>query len=677
MRTLLLLGVSLLMPWLARGELPLVQVRTMGNGGPAIVIDGVAQAPVFLAANNQFGRDAILLEEIAKARTAGFPLYTFNLPAPLAADTAAVEACVEQFAGANPEGYFLVRVWLGADEAWRAAHPDALLRDAAGDTLGYVSPANAEWREELSTRLTRSIQAIATGPHAGRFLGVMLNYLQTGEWFYPETERYWDYSDANRERFRVWLRGEYPDDDSLRAAWADPAASLDTAEIPLPAAREAVAWGLFRDPLSGRAARDFSRYTAEMMADTIAHFAQVAKAANGGRSLVGAFYGYAFELNHNGPRALQQSGHLALGRLMQSPNIDFLSAPYSYFERGPGQPGHYHLPVDSLALHGKLGIMEDDTFTDASIAPPDGLIAPGNDAQPHSPEQTIAVAHRNFGSFFAHGCGLWWFDLLSDGRWNADSFWAFTPSLRDVAAHARTLPAFAPEVAFVVDEEAPAWLRDTTHPELLHALGYGRAALARIGAPVGYYLQSDLARLPSSVKVLYLATPFAIDEAARTELERRQAAGCTVVWGWMPGQADTRTLDTARVRALTGFHVEQAPGVYTPQLRDAQGGLDLLLEETNWEHRLNIVGSEFDALAFHADGKVACASRPAGAGKSVLCTLPRLSERVLRIICTQAGVTIHSETPAMVSVVGDYTFTTPVVPPEGVPLPTTLSRQLR
>lgn len=677
MRGWVLLILLCLAPLPVWAEVPVVQVRTLGDGGPAIVIDGLAQAPVFLAANNQFGRDGILLEEIAKARAAGFPLYTFNLPAPLAADTAAVEACVEQFAGANPEGYFLVRVWLGADEAWRAAHPEALLRDAEGDTIGYASPANAAWREEVSARLTRSIQAIATGPQAGRFLGVMLNYLQTGEWFYPETERYWDYSDANRERFRVWLRGAYLDDDALRAAWGDSAVSLDSAEIPLPAAREAVAWGRFRDPVSGRAARDFSHYTAEMMADTIAHFAQVAKAATGGRSLVGAFYGYAFELNHNGPRALQQSGHLALGHLLQSPDLDFLSAPYSYFERAPGQPGHYHLPVDSLALHGKLGIMEDDTFTDASIAPPDGLIAPGNDARPHSPEQTIAVAHRNFGSFLAHGCGLWWFDLLSDGRWNADSFWASTPSLRDVAAHARTLPAFAPEVAFVVDEEALAWLRDTTHPELLHALGYGRAAFARIGAPVGYYLQSDLMRLPASVKVLYLATPFAVDEAARVELGRRQAAGCTVVWGWMPGQAGTRSLDTARIRELTGFHVEQVPGVHTPQLRDAQGGLDLLLEETNWEHRLNIVGSEFDTRAFHADGKVACASRPAGAGRSVLCTVPRLSERVLRIICTQAGVNIHSETPAMVSVVGDYTFTTPVVPPGDVPLPTSLSRRLR
>jgi len=655
----------------------MVQVRTMGNGGPAIVIDGVEQAPVFLAANNQFGRDGVLQEEIAKAHAAGFPLYTFNLPAPLAADTAALEACVEQFAGRNPQGYFLVRVWLGADEAWRAAHPEALLRDAEGKSIGYVSPANAAWRDELSNRLSRSIEAIATGPHAGRFLGVMLNYLQTGEWFYPETERNWDYSDANRERFRGWLRSEYRSDDALRNAWGDGKVSLDTAEIPLPPAREAVAWGLFRDPVAGRAARDFGRYTSEMMADAIAHFAQVAKKATGGRSLVGAFYGYAFELNHNGPRALQQSGHLALGRLLQCPNIDFLSAPYSYFERGPGQPGHYHLPVDSLALHGKLGIMEDDTFTDASIPPPDGLIAPGNEARPHSPEQTISVAYRNFGSFLAHGCGLWWFDLLSDGRWNADSFWASTPALREVAAHARTLPAFAPEVAFVVDEESLAWLRDTTHPELLHALGYGRAAFGRIGAPVGYYLQSDLARLPASVKVLYLATPFAVDDAARAELARRQAAGCTVVWGWMPGQAGTRAIDTARIRALTGFHVEQAPGTYTPQLRDAQGSLDLLLEETNWEHRLNIVGDDFDPLAFHADGKVACASKPAEAGRSVLCTVPRLSERVLRIICAQAGVTIHSETSAMVSTVGDFLFTTPISAPGQDAAATLLSKPVR
>lgn len=642
---------------------PLVHTRLMGEGGPAILIDGTPHAPVFLAANNQFGRDGILLEEIAKAHAAGFPLYTFNLPAPLAADTAAVEACVEQFAGVNPEGYFLVRVWLGADEAWRAAHPDALLRDAAGDTIGYVSPAHPAWREEVSARLTRSIQAITQGPHAGRFLGVMLNYLQTGEWFYPETERYWDYSDANRERFRAWLRAAYASDAALRAAWGEPAVSLDTAAIPSPQAREAVAWGLFRHPVSGRPAQDFSRYTSEMMADTIAHFARVAKAATGGRSLVGAFYGYTFELNHNSPRALQQSGHTALARLLAFPDIDFISAPYSYFERAPGQPGHYHLPVDSLALHGKLGIIEDDTFTDASIPPPDGLITPGNEARPATPELTNAVARRNFGSFLSHGCGLWWFDLLSDGRWNADTFWASTPILREVASHARSLPAFSPEIAFLVDEEALASLRDTTHPQLLHALGYGRAPFARIGAPVGYYLQSDLPRLPASIKLLYLATPFAISDAAVADLTRRQQAGATIVWGWMPGQANTLQLDTARVHALTGFHVEQAPGIYTPQLRDAQGELDLLLEETDWTERLNIVGQDSQPLAYHADGKVACASRPAGPGRAVLCTLPRLSDRILRLLCTQAGVTLHSESLAMISRVGNYEFHTPMAPP--------------
>ena len=79
------------------------------------------------------------------------------------------------------------------------------------------------------------------------------------------------------------------------------------------------------------------RYQSELTADTIAMFARAAKEATEGRSLVGAFYGYTMELSNNGPRALANSGHLALAKLLECPDLDMIHAPISYFERGIGQ----------------------------------------------------------------------------------------------------------------------------------------------------------------------------------------------------------------------------------------------------------------------------------------------------------------------------------------------------
>ncbi|HNR31051.1 MAG TPA: beta-galactosidase [Candidatus Hydrogenedentes bacterium] len=632
-------------------------MRSGTLGAPAIVVDGQVCAPIFFTANNQFGRDDILLQELRLAAEAGIPFFSFNLPSPWHASEDEIRRTIDAFAEAHPEGWFYPRVWVGASSDWLRDHPEERIAFADGERLDMASPSSAIWRNDAATQLRRCIDIILAGPHAKRFIGLMVTYLQTGEWFFPRTDEYMDYSTPNTAAFRDWLRRRYRRVAALREAWGDPNIAFETAEPPGPEEREATAWGLFRDPRRHRLAMDFHRFQSEMIAETIDFFGRVVKEATRGRALVGAFYGYTFELNHNGPRALAHSGHLALGQLLKSENIDLIHAPYAYLERALGEPGHFHLPVDSVALHGKLAIIEDDTFTHLSMPVPEGAIAPGWEGRTRSLEETLAITRRNCGNFLMHRCGFWFFDLLSDGRWNSRDFWRGAGLTRRIAAELRGMPPFQPEIAFVTDEETVAFLADTTHPLLLHSLAYQRHELARLGAPVGYYLAADLSRLPPSVRLLILPNAYEVSKQTHRVVDAVLARGGVVLWVYAPDLVGPEGPDVSRISALTGFDVEARLEPAALCLQHTNSDKQIQFDANLAIQRLIIAGSPEDGVAMYCDSQeVALATRRAGAGRVAYCAAPRVPLPLLEHLAREAGVHLYRQPAGHVAVVGPYLF---------------------
>jgi hypothetical protein len=648
------LSVSLLATLAWAGKPPLCSVVSGRDGGPAIIVDGKPYSPIMFAMNNQFNRDDVLIREWKQATAAGFNLYSFGMPL---GSKEEVEASLAKFCAVNPEGYFYVRIWVATSPAWLNEHPDARIVKADGTPTPWASLANAEWRKEGARQLEVRLSAILESPYADRFLGVCLTAMQTGEWFYYDTNEFMDYSQSNLEAFRAWLKAKYGNDKRLREAWSSADVTLKSVTFPSAADRDDAAWGPFRDTRTHRRAMDMQEFQRELVADTIGYFAKAVKDATNRRSLVGAFYGYTFELNHNGPRALANSGHLALARVLANPDIDLIHAPYSYFERSSGQPGHFHLPVDSIALSGKLAVLEDDTFTHLSVEQPDGnLIAPGWDNRAKTFDETLDVTRRNFGNFLTHRCGFWYFDLLSDGRWDGTAFWESTSVLRRMAAELRSMPPFAPEVAFVASETAPHLLRDTTHPYLLQSLGLWRSELARLGAPVGYYLQSDLPRLPLSVKLVILANPYSVADIEKSALEKILARGGTVVWTYAPDLVGPNGPDPARMEAITGMPIaaKAMPGPLTLESKATQESWTI--EQPEWDLRFYVSDARnANIMAVYKDtGDVAVAATPMGNGVSVYAAVPRVPVGLLRVMCEKTGVHIYTAAPCMTGVIGQY-----------------------
>lgn len=644
--------------------LPRCSVRTAGAGGPAIVVDGTPLTPMMFVGNNQFGRDDTLVREIGLAASAGLKFFGFYVPLDPSADAASV---VDKFCAAYPEGYFIVRIGLAANAERAQAHPDECIAtfDTADPPPGtspkithLASPASQVWRSETAEKLAQRVRGIAEGPHGHRFAGVVLEYLQTGEWFYPNTEAFGDYSPANLTAFHAWLRRVYKNDKGFRKAWGRGDISIDTAPLPSPLERDAGASGPFRDPLRQRAVIDMHRFQSELLVETIAYFARIVKAATKDRSLVGAYYGYTMELNNNGPRALVHSGHLALGKLLQCDDVDIVFAPYPYFERALGQPGHLHSPVDSIALHGKLFVMEEDTYTHLAQPPSPNLIAPGWNERTQSLEETIAIVQRNLGIALTHGGGLSFFDLLSDGRWSDPDFWRAVKPLYRIAAERRGRPSFAPEVVFAAGEESPLFLRSDTYPVLLHSLSWWRSELDRLGTPVGYYLQSDLPLLPDSVKVLILPDPYVIRRDEQRAIDKFLDRGGTVIWTYAPGVVDEKGLDLGRIAAITGISAQAASDDVPMTIASALSDETVTIDNTSWNPRFVITGNGVDVVARYAQTQEICAAaRPAGRserGVSVYTATPRLPIGCLREICRRAGVHFYGPLGGMTGVFGEY-----------------------
>jgi len=237
----------------AQVQCPSCAVRAGDTGAPAIVVDGDTYSPIMFAANNQFGRDEILLEELRQAAEAGIPFFSFNVHLDFHWTPEEAAEVVDKFCAAHPEGYFYIRIWLGSSPKWIAEHPEECILKADGTRMKWVSPASEAWRETTAAMLRKRVQEIAAGPHGGRFIGVCLANMQTGEWFYWDTNEFMDYSDVNVREFRGWLKREYRTNRRLQAAWGRQDVTFETVQIPGPAERERAVWGPFRDVAAGRA----------------------------------------------------------------------------------------------------------------------------------------------------------------------------------------------------------------------------------------------------------------------------------------------------------------------------------------------------------------------------------------------------------------------------------------
>ncbi len=541
------------------------------DGAPTLFLNG---SPVAAMAYMTYRPDRRYFEQFAGA---GVRLYSFSATptesaygfaqtcwtGPDTFDDIQFEERVRMVLEADPQAYIFPRLYLGSPRWWDDRHPDELVARDHGDgkpipflydgRKGMPSWASQAWRQDTAEALVRLIRHIEASAYADRVIGYHLGSGHTEEWImWGAQADFWaDRSPANVAGFRAWLRTEYADDESLRAAWRDPAVTIATAGIPDKVQIQTSHLGDLRDPVADRRAIDYGRYTSDLTADTIRFLAGVVKEATRRRKLVGVFYGYALELAVD--QRQQTAGHLALRRVWDCPDIDFVSSPSSYTFRLPGS-GHscFMTPVDGLKLAGKLWFDENDIRT---WLVPGG--APAWTGYTDTYEGTLGQLRRELANVLCHACGQWWFDM--GGGWYDDPrLMAEIARLRSIADRSLAWDRSpADEIAVIVDDAGFNYLRPgngLSPPLVLRQI----LELARLGAPVGYYTLDDLDRLPPRRMVVFL-NAFAPTEAQRAAIDKLKADGHLLVWIFAAGLFHDGRADEDAMQALTGIRLRLDP----------------------------------------------------------------------------------------------------------------------
>jgi hypothetical protein len=368
-----------------------------------------------------------------------------------------------------------------------------------------------------------------------------------------------DYSKPMARHFRSWLKGSYKGNLRLfREAWSDPEVTFETAEIPADTEQFQAKHFTFRDPSQEQNVIDYYRCLADLCSDLVIDFCQTVKQTTEGRSLAGAFYGYLMELAWNagffseGPDSeystYQRSGHLGLQKVLNSPHVDFLVSPYSYGFRGIGGEGCSMLPSESLRLHDKIYLFEDDTRTHTDDHPAYGRAM--------NLEETRAILRRNLAYVLTHGQGIWW--LVNKGAVFTDSEPAFTPMLKqfkEIGEFAlQTDRSPSAEVAVLLDDES--FFYQTVKNDLDFSLIFKQrlTGLARMGAPFDVYLLEDfLAGKLRPYKLYIFLNAFRLADNRREALKKElRKEGRVAVWIYAPGYIkDSPGIEN--MADLTGF----------------------------------------------------------------------------------------------------------------------------
>ena len=598
--------------------------------------------------------------QIKLAANAGVHFVSFSLHMPWPRpgepiDWRTADAQCEHVMKANPKALLLPRIGMEPPAWWKAKYPeDVMVWEGGRGNRGFVV-ASPQYRRDAADRLAALVTHLEER-FGDRMAGYHPSGQNTGEWFYQDTwkPKFSGYSQGSQRAWLSWLEQKYADNAALRKAWGDADVSLSSAEVPTAKARRVAPAGVFRDPVAERRIIDFAEFQQEAMADCVCALARAVRRASRGRKLVVFFYGYVFEFGsvHNGPAV---SGHYALRRALDCPDIDILCSPISYFDRGIGGCGGAMTAAESVALANKMWLYEDDTRTHMAT----GRKFPGWRDAAKNQQESINLLTRNTAQCALRGFGTWWMDLARTGWFNDPAMWARMAKLAEVDDPMLEKPVpFRPEIAAVIDERSMLCVARGGNVVTRPCVSEARRALARTGAPYGQYLLDDVVDGRVNAKLYVFLNAWQLSPSQRKALITA-TQGKARVWCYVPGYLDDYRASTTAMRELTGFKLRQvSPTKAWAEPTDAGKGLGLR-QAFGVQNPIKPTFAATDAeadetLATYADGSAAVAMRRANDGASLFVGVPALTSELLRIAARQAGVHLFTRTDCNVYANGPF-----------------------
>ncbi len=610
--------------------------------------------------------------QVRLAKEAGIDFVTFpvdNLWPDAAgnADYSVLDRVCRIILEINPNARLIPRIDLRVvPEWWRKKHPGEMMKFTSGGNGDYPSISSLLYRRYAAETLRGAIRYCET-----HFKNNMAGYHPTGgnthEWFYYRSQHriLSGYDDATRHAWRRFLHTKYGSAEALRNAWKMAEVSPETAEVPAPEYRRMVRGNSLLSPQTDAPLIDFHRFLQNEMADTVLAMARTVREETGKRRLCVVFYGYLFELSSiaNAPAC---SGHYALRRILEAPEIDLLAGPISYLDRQIGGGSATMTAADSVLLAGKLWLNEDDTSTHTAYR--NGNRAPGWKNGATTLPESLALLRRNLAATLFRGFAIWWMDLLGAGWFTDPALWSLMRQFEplDAAFRREALPV-TPQIAEIVDERSLLYLspagfeRNYNSAVSSPLMRSGRAARACTGASSGQYLLEDLLAGKVHSELHIISAAWALDASQRKKL-RAAAEKTPVFWCWAPGYLDlsSGTFSTDAVEETTGFRVRRLEGasfVVRPTEQGIRFGLRPVVSgnaEEKGDPVLSPLPRKGDlVLAEYPGGDPAILLRP-GKRPALFCGTTFVPPELYRLFAAYAGVHLYTDRPAYVWTRGDF-----------------------
>lgn len=435
------------------------------------------------------------------------------------------------------------------------------------ETVTRFSLASEKWKTEATQKLIELLSKLKSIPEGNALAGIQVASGVYGEWHYwGFLENEPDMSKPMQDYFQHWLTEKYKTDKALQQAWNSKSVTLTSAQPPSLTARAEPKAGIFRDPSVERNVIDYYEAQHQVVADDIIHFCKVIK-ENWPRPIItGTFYGYFYALFGRDAAG----GHLQFQRVLNSPYVDYLSGPGTYYPNAVhmGEPYRSRSLINSVTLHHKLWLDEMDQQSP--------LLPLKDTTYQESVQKSVAQVRRNVMFTLSKGQGLWFYDFgpsgfnggprLTDhgtfGWWDEPSLRSNIKQLKQLGDAQLNQPYHSDaDVLLVHDTESFYHMgSDKKHTAITHwANNWPTVGIFKSGVVHDVIHIDDLSRIDlKPYKAIVFMNTFLITPDQKKVVREKVAKGNRhLIWVYAPAYSDGKKLNPLYVSEVTGINTEK------------------------------------------------------------------------------------------------------------------------
>jgi len=653
---------------------------------------GAETVPAMFYRGTGFGQGApYALETLAEARKTGVGIYC----APVAGgrtfcsgnwwigmgqyDFDVVDRYLDFVFRCEPSQRIMLLLPASPPDWWGREFPDEICQDIHGkisqDYFASHSYASEKWLKDLDEAWGAFFEHIKKQPYYDRIVGYIPISGRYGECLRANfnsqlyKRELTDYSPAELNGYRRWLKKTYGTIETMKAAYKAGTLPDSFDEIQLPGEKQRLRPDstYLADPVVDRAVIDYYMFTNEASADAVIAFTKMLRKYGGDDKIIGLYQGYVLG-NSGSPISFgSDSGHCAFGKMLKEAPVDFYAGPIDYCLRQMGSCAPPMSTPQSITLNGRIWLNEDDERTHIHGGP-----GRAEYNQASNLAESLAIQWRSFGTSMVDRSGMWLFPIQGGGCFDAPEFWqAFTTMYQEMERAAAN-PAkddHTTRIAVVVDPYSYHFRRLRYGDQLYGSiLSSSRDAFHKSGVAFDYYLLSDLEEIPDDYPAYFMLGNFYLDRAQLNTINRRfKKDGKLLLWSYGSGYFRSEkpngrySVSNKNITETIGINVNAVTKLAHLQTLPTEDG-KITTEALELPSKFNpafFVDDE-NAQAFAQftnepllEGRFANAYKDLGDWKSVFLGMPVFQPEMVRDIARLAGAHVYTPVENIVVRIGN------------------------